>query len=102
MDLRASTPQPTDETVETRDQAATYLLPIQEKAKCRRRSDTILTRDHRTHPNAQINLDERDLALSLLRPREILEYRFNHPTRCARRRSKHGDDSAMGAQQATE
>jgi hypothetical protein len=46
----------------------THLLPIQEKAKRRRRSNTILTRDHRTHPDTQINLNKRDLQLAL-RPR---------------------------------
>lgn len=97
----------TDENSQDCDpaEAATYLLPIQEKAKRRRRSDTMLTRDHRTHPNAQINLDKRDPTARrrlILRPREILEYRLDHPTRRARRRSKHSDDGAMGAQQATE
>lgn len=108
MNLPASTRQPQmKQTAATLTEPHTYLLPIQEKAKRRRGGDTILTRDRRTHPNAQINLNKRDLALSLslpaaayrrvLRPREILKHRLDHPTWRARRRSKHSDYGAMRA-----
>ena len=78
-----------------------HLLPIQEKAKRRRRSNAILTRDHRTHPNAQINLNKRDLQPAS-RPRKLLKYQPDHPARQARHGREHGDDGAMGAQQAAE
>ena len=55
--LRASEQTLPISRIETRlEPTRTHLLPIQEKAKHRRRSDAILTRDHRTYPNAQIDL----------------------------------------------
>ena len=79
----------------------THLLPIQEKAKRRRRSNAILARDHRTHPDTQINLNKCDLQPAL-RPRKLLKYWLDHPTQRTRRRREHSDDGAMGAQQAAE
>jgi hypothetical protein len=75
----------------------THLFPIQEKAKRRCRSNAILARDHRTHPDTQINLNKRDLQLAL-RPRKLLKYRLDHPARRTRRGREHNDDGAMGAQ----
>ena len=98
MSLRASEQTlPISHIKKSRPNPHTDLLPIQEKAKRRRRSNAILTRDHRTHPDAQIDLNKRDLLL-VLRPCELLKYRLDHPARRTRRGREHSDDGAMGAQ----
>ena len=101
MGLRASEQTLYQPQKKSRPKPKTHLLPIQEKAKCRRRSNAILARDHRTHPDTQINLNKCDLLLAL-RPRKLLKYRLDHPTWWARRGCEHSDDGAMGAQQAAE
>ena len=62
---------------------------------------TPYSRDHQTHRNAQIDRNKRDQLLAL-RPLELLEYRLDHPTRQACHGREHGEDCAMGAQQAAE
>jgi hypothetical protein len=54
--------------------------------------------DHRTHPNAQINLNKRDLLLLALalRPRQLLKYRLDHPAQRAHRGREHSDDGPAG------
>ena len=54
----------------------THLRPIQEKAKLRRCRDAILTHNCRTHPDAKIDPDKRDLLPLRLRlcSRELLKH----------------------------
>jgi hypothetical protein len=83
----------------------THLLPILEKAKRLRRGDAILTRDHRTHLNAQIDLKNETCCCP--------SCAFPCPFNCGsssntgrssctrvRRGREHCDDGAMGVQQA--
>ena len=59
----------------------------------------MLARDHRTHPNSQIDLNKRDPRRPLS-PRELLKHGLDHPARRARRGREHGHDGTVGAQQA--
>ena len=61
----------------------------------------MLTRDHRNHPNNQIDRNKRD-PWHLLCPRELLKRGLNHPARRTCRGREHSHDGAVQAQQAAE